>query len=258
MKIPWAALIFAVALLIPYFWLSGGALYLPDDAVNSLAFGAPQTAGAFTHLFFHVGLNHLLGNLIPLVLFAIVLGGAVAWFDVVFVFVASGIFASLMFSLLNPGAIIIGASAGVSGLMASAVVVRPKKALLLLIAVPLLITFLVFPVSNFFVQWQLDSKNAQISSMEQQVTTLVAQNRTDEAAQVTEQLKYAEDSYEREYGGRQRESSTPTDFLVHAFGALFGAGFIAFFRRDALQEGYYEFQDLGRQLNEKIDELRHR
>ncbi|VVB67274.1 Rhomboid family protein [Candidatus Norongarragalina meridionalis] len=258
MKIPWAALIFAAALLIPYFWLSGGTLYLPDDAVLSLAFGAPQSAGVFTHMFFHVGLNHLLGNLIPLVLFAIVLEEAVAWFDVVFIFVASGMFASLLFSFLNPGSIIIGASAGVSGLMAAAVMVKPKKALALLIAVPLLVTFLVFPVSNFFVQWQLDSKNTQISTMEQQVTTLVSQNKTTEAAQVTTQLKQVEDAYEREYGGRQRESSTPTDFLVHAFGALFGAGFIAFFRRDALQEGYYEFQDLGRQLNEKIDQLRRR
>ena len=46
------------------------------------------------------------------------------------------------------------------------------------------------------------------------------------------------------------------NFLVFlADYALFGAGFIAFFRRDALQEGYYEFQDLGRQLREKLDEF---
>jgi len=258
MKIPWVALVFAIALLVPYFWLSGGALYLPDDAVNSLAFGASQWTGAFTHMFFHVGLNHLLGNLIPLVLFAVVLEEALAWFNVVFIFVASGFFASVLFSFLNPGAVIIGSSAGVSGLMAAATMVKPKKALPLLIALPLLVMFVVFPVSNIFVQWQLDSKNAQISSMEQEVTTLVSQNRTDEAAQVTEQMKHVEDSYEREYGGWQRESSTPTDFLVHVFGALFGAGFIAFFRRDALQEGYYEFQDLGRQFREKLDEIRHR
>jgi len=122
MKIPFGSLVLILAILFPYFFLSGGLFYLSDEAVASASFGAAQPEGILSHAFLHVGFFHLIGNLVPLVIFALLLETALVATDVVVLFVLSAVLASGLFSLVNPGAFLIGSSAGVSGLMTAATI----------------------------------------------------------------------------------------------------------------------------------------
>jgi membrane associated rhomboid family serine protease len=196
----------------------------------------------------HVGVQHLVGNLLPLIAFSLLLENALVWADVLAVFAASGVLGGALFSLLNPGAELVGASAGISGLMAAAAALKPKRALVLLVCVPLFVAFAAVPLVSF-------SENAferglfeRQAALETQVRALLAQNKFAEAAAANATLQSVAARAEQTIEGREREASTPTDFAVHVFGALAGVAFLWFFRRRELRVGLGEYSSLGEEL----------
>jgi membrane associated rhomboid family serine protease len=247
-RFPFATLTLFLLVALPYFLFSEGTLYLPTEFLNSLALSAGQYAGLVTHLFLHVGILHLSGNLIPLLLFSLLLESVLVSLDVLIIFFASGILGGALFSLLNPAAYLIGASAAVSGLMSACTALRPKQALVLLVATPILISFVVYPVVSFAERSSEQSLTEKQSALQSDLIKLVAENKTVEAAQVNASLKIVEKQAAQTLEGRQREEATPTDFLVHAFGALVGVAFLFFFRKKKLAEGIGEFESLGGEL----------
>lgn len=248
LRFPFATLALFLLVVLPYFLFSGGTLYLPTDFLNSLALGAGQHAGLVSHLFLHVGILHLSGNLIPLLLFSLLLESTLASVDVLIIFFASGILGGALFSLLNPSAYLIGASAAVSGLMSACTALRPKQALVLLVATPILASFAVYPVVSFAERSSEQSFAEKQAALQSDLSKLVAENKTAEAAEVNASLKIVEKKAVQTLEGRQREEATPTDFLVHAFGALVGIVFLFFFRKKKLAEGIKEFESLGGEL----------
>jgi membrane associated rhomboid family serine protease len=202
----------------------------------------------FTHLFLHVGVQHLIGNLLPLIAFSLLLESVLSSFEVIAVFVASGVVGGALFSLLNPGAMLVGASAAISGLMAACAAAKPKAALALLVAVPLLVSFAAVPAVAFAEQAFERGLNEKQAALQGEVASLVAQNRTVEAAAANASLQAVAAQAEQTTEGREREASTPTDFAVHAFGAIAGVLFLWFARRDVVREGLREYESLGGEL----------
>lgn len=244
MRVPFGSLVLVLAVLLPYFLLSGGLFYLSDEAVATASFGAAQPEGILSHAFLHVGFFHLIGNLVPLAIFALLLETALVATDVVILFVVSAVLASGLFSLVNPGAFLIGSSAGVSGLMTAATILRPRKALPLLIATPLIIYLLAFPAANALSDWNTSRLAEEQSALSQEVRQLVAQNKTVEAAEANESLQAVAAQHEQTIEGVQREAVTPTDFIVHVIGALVAVVYLFAFRREKIFEGILEFESL--------------
>ncbi|MEM0475619.1 MAG: rhomboid family intramembrane serine protease [Candidatus Norongarragalinales archaeon] len=233
--------------LASYFAFSGGTPYLPTAFLTEFAL-AGSPIGFFTHVFLHVGIQHLISNLLPLFAFALLLETTLAWSDVIAIFLASGVFGGILFSLLNPGAALVGASAGVSGLMASAAALKPKRALALLVIVPLAIAFLAIPLVELgeraFERGLFERK----ASLESEIPVLLAQNKTVEAAQANASLQAVVAQAQQTVEGRLREEATQTDFTVHVFGAFVGVAFLWFFRRRKLSCGVREYAELGEAL----------
>ena len=230
-----ATLCLALALLVPYYFLSNGTFYLPDQTLSGLAF--EQNAGMFnyfSHLFTHVGLGHLLGNLLPLIAFSLVLEQVLGW-SVIAVFVVSGLLSSLAFSFLNPSVILVGASTGVAGLMSASTLVKPKISLALLL-IAFVVLFFVAPAVAFVNSLQLQGMESQKQALQQQVAALVAQNKTEEAVKANATLSRVETTLAQTEQGIQREKETPTDALVHFLGALFGGAFIILFHKSQLRD----------------------
>jgi len=163
-----------------------------------------------------------------------------------------------LFSLLNPSAFLIGASAAVSGLMSACTALRPKQALALLVATPILITFLVYPIVSLAERSSEQFLIEKQSILQSNLNKLIAENKTVEAIQVNESLKVVERQAKQTIEGRQREETTPTDFLVHAFGALVGVAFLFFFKRNKLNEGINEFESLGAELFSFFERVKRR
>ena len=250
-----ATLFLTLALVAVYAAFSNGTPYLQTSFLARYALG-DSFAGGFTHVFLHVGVLHLIGNLIPLIAFSLLLENILVGSDVIAIFVASGVFGGVLFSLLNPGAMLVGASAAISGVMAAAAALKPKQALVLLVGIPLAVAFLAVPLIDFSERAFERGLFERQAALENDVQVLVAQNKTVEASAANASLQAVSAQATQTVAGREREASTPTDFAVHAFGALAGVAFLWFFRRGKLRAGLKEYASLGEQLFSFLEKVK--
>ncbi|MFA4946038.1 MAG: rhomboid family intramembrane serine protease [Candidatus Micrarchaeia archaeon] len=241
MRFPWATLVLSLALVVPYFLASSGAFYLSDDAVYGSAFSVYNAGGWLTHIFAHVGAFHLAGNLLPLVMFGVLLESVLLPLDVIALFLSCGLFASAVFALLNPGSYLVGASAAIAGVMTAALAVRPRSAIVLVLVTPLLISAAAFPLVDSLVRGEQASFASESTEFAEQARLLAEENRTAEAFAANASAYAAAEKEALVAGGRVREESTPTDFLVHFYGAAFAAVYLALFKKRELAEGAAEF-----------------
>jgi membrane associated rhomboid family serine protease len=255
-KMPWGAICLSLAVLIAYFALSYNTPYIADASLRQLALNSGNPLSIITHLFIHVGIFHLIGNLIPLFLFGLALEGAVLSIDVVLIFLISGMGASLLFALVNPLTPLIGASGGISGVLCAVMLLKPRHALALLIATPLLISFVIFPAVDLggrFYEQELAAKNVELK---QELNVAVAQNKTPQAIrQINQTLQKTETQIEITQEGKQREAATPTDFLVHVYGAVLGGFYVFFFKRRELRKAENDFVGIGGAIFNYADAL---
>jgi len=255
MRFPWATLALCFVFLGVYFYSSEGALYPNDSMLNQAAFGFPNLGGILFHLFFHVGLLHLFGNLIPFIVFALVIEESLSHQDVFYVFLVSGLVAGFIFSLLNPSTLLVGASAGISGLMAAGTVVNPKKGIPLLLLLPLAVSFIVSPSVTAFSQAAVDSLASQKQSLEDTAAVFEAQNKTVEAQETKEQVKVVEQKIALTVQGQERERKTPTDLVVHAVGAVVGFFFVSLIRKKKFEDGMDEMVEIVEWAREKTHKM---
>ncbi|MEM4255511.1 MAG: rhomboid family intramembrane serine protease [Candidatus Norongarragalinales archaeon] len=253
-----ATLLLVFAVVFPYYLLSNGTFYLPDEAIDGLSFGADASLqNYFTHLFTHVGLQHLVANLLPLVFFGLLFETAAGFVHVVAVFLLAGILSSVVFTALNPLVVLVGASTGVSGLMVAATALRPKKGLALLLA-----TFLLLSVSpqlvSLYNDYQLQKLSQEKAQLQQNVESLLAQNKTYEAMAVRKTLGGVENTLLQTTSGITRERETPTDLFVHLLGAVFGGAYVFVFLRKKLAGGLEEFAEVGEFIFDKASFVRKR
>ncbi len=244
MRFPWATLLLTVAILAPYFAQSQGTLYLPDEAIAGNAFAFEQAHALLTHMFYHVGVYHLIGNLLPLVLFVFLLEQILSPLDSLAIFFFSGAFASIIFSLANPSSFLVGASAGLSGVMAAATMLNPSRAVPLLLLAPLLAYLIFFPAVTHLNRLQADALQSQAAELVEQAEALEEQGLAGEAAEKRMELEAIQQKAGVVEQGQVREHSTQTDLFVHAYGALFAAAYLLLFKKDAVYRGLLEFDSL--------------
>ncbi|MDP2717347.1 MAG: rhomboid family intramembrane serine protease [Candidatus Micrarchaeota archaeon] len=244
MRIPWATLLLTAAVLAVYAFSSGGQLYPDSGAVAQGAFGFSNPFGLLFHLFFHIGARHLVGNLLPLVAFAMVLEITLSGRHMLSVFFVSGVLAALLFSLLNPSSFLAGASAGVAGLMGAAALARPKWAVVLLVAVPVLSSFVALPFLAAFTQASFEELGDQSAALSQEAGALAAQGQAERAAAVQAQADTLADALLQQAGAQAAEEKAVPDFFVHLAGALIGAAYVLLFLSSRVHDGFDELAPL--------------
>ncbi len=149
MKIPWASLLLIFLVLASYLYF-GAEPYASSQAIGTFGLASWNLAGVFTSEFMHQGFRHLLANILPLATFAVLLETVMSAGGVLAIFFAAGAAGGLIYLLFDPGALVIGASAASSGLMAAATVLRPKQAIFLALFIAVLALLFVGPASDFF------------------------------------------------------------------------------------------------------------
>lgn len=95
----------------------------------------------------------------------------------------------------------------------------------------------------------------QSNALKQNLTVLIAQNKTAEANKTQQTLIEIEKKVEISVEGGQREAETPTSLIVHVFGALVGIAYLFLFKKKELKNGIVEFEELGDSLVKVIDSL---
>ncbi len=255
LRFPFVTLLLSAVIAGVYFFLSQGAPYIAGEKFFPFAAvtNGDGQAGIFSHMFLHVGLQHLIGNLVPLLLFGAVIEIAVGALDVLAIFLVSGILSGMLFSFLNPGTPLVGASAGIAGLMGGALVVRPRHSLALLLLTPVVLSLAFVPAASVATEQYSQGVSQKAQELSQQIAVLEKQNKTAEAAVVSRELGQVKQREAVFFEGRAREGQAQTSLYVHLFGAILGACYLAAFRKKSLEGGKEEFAKLGEHVYDAVE-----
>lgn len=232
----------SAAIVLGYSLLSGFSYFIPIEILYQFAFWTKAPVqNILTHLVIHTGYLHLLENVSMLLVFALVCEAVLVSVDIIAIFLVSAVVAAGLFGLLNPSVALIGSSAGISGLVASGLLVNPKRALPAIIIAPLLIALVVIPVADgsFFLYKIGFEQEAETVSTE--LEQAVQRGDVQETERLTQELQQVETKRQEIEVGETFQEETPTDALVHAFGAAAGAGYLFVFRRKKLAHGVEEY-----------------
>ncbi|MBI5226575.1 rhomboid family intramembrane serine protease [Candidatus Micrarchaeota archaeon] len=240
MRIPWATLVLTVAVLAVYFFSSSGNLYPDSSLVGQHAYGASNPLALIFSLFFHIGARHLVSNLLPLVAFCFLLEMSLPSRHAFLVFFASGILSAFVFSILNPSSFLVGASAGVAGLMTAGALLRPKWGVLVLIAVPFVLGVVALPLVDWAASASFSALGVKTSELRVEADRLQAAGQTQAAASVRAQAEAINATLAQQESVRAQEAVATPDEIVHLVGALAGVLYVLVFFRDKMRDGFEE------------------
>ncbi len=236
MKALWmvkATVLLSVLLVGSYFLLSEGSMFISRERLLGLSFSFARPFNLVLYMFAHISTHHLAVNLAYIVLFALIVELALTATDVLLIFLLSGIGTAIVFSGLNPGINLVGASAGGAALIASSTLLNLKRAIIALIAIGLV--FLVLPNAINFLQEQEEAGlNKRAVELQQSYDQAVQAGQTDKVGKIAAEKQLVETKMQQFRESKKSAIETKSDFLIHLYAAIFGALYILIFRRKKL------------------------
>ncbi|MEM0372740.1 MAG: rhomboid family intramembrane serine protease [archaeon] len=242
--------VFAVAIVLAYFFFSRALLYIPSQPLIEYGFSFSNVLpGVITYSFLHVSPMHLIGNLLLFIPVGLIAEKKLRAKDFIAIYFLSAGVAAVTFSLIVPETVLVGASAAVSDLISAAFMVDIKKAFVAVIASSLVImlvsSHVMAATSAEYEKLKqrsvgLEQKLAEISK---NLTRAIAANNTTEVIYYSE----AKNKTAQDYGkvkisetnleiGLIREKEVRSSPWVHLAGALTGFAYLFVFRRDVIWE----------------------
>ncbi|MCK4327281.1 MAG: rhomboid family intramembrane serine protease [Candidatus Diapherotrites archaeon] len=249
-KFPVATLALAAGLVLFYFMVSGGSTYVtPLSRMYPLGVSYGNLVGSLTYTFSHIGVKHLLGNLVALLAFGAILEQRVDKWHVAGVFLISGVFAGFAYVLIHTDVWVIGASAAIAGLIAAGTVASTKKTLVALAAVLLLVPNVILPASDMALDAlegmrveQAEEAQEKIVGLEERIEMGNYTPQTVEQKQKAEQqYSVATESKQALEEGRETEAVTPASLEIHLLGGLFAMMFMWAFDREVVKGFWRRF-----------------
>lgn len=211
-----------IALVVAFVFLSSGELFIPTEKIKELAFNqwiSPQNI--FWFWMVHAGFPHLVANALGLLIFGALVEKQLKSRHLLQLFFISAIGAPLIFTFFFPTTQLVGASGGIAGLIASALVLEPKKSILALVALLLLIGG-----SVAFLATQLDSQQQSLQNRAQQtqidLNKAVQEKNVEQQLQLEKQLQELQTRHEQIRETRQFQEMIPIENRVHGIGAMLG------------------------------------
>jgi len=225
-----ATLLIAIALTMGYLWLSQGSLFVDKNTLVSLAFSLNQPLNIMSYMLTHMSLWHLAVNVFSLLLFASIVESNLGPGDVLGIFLFSGMTTVALFVLINPGTTLMGASAGVWGLMSSAFVLDARKAFASL-GILLALFLLVFPATTVAIEAYREGLNQKNLEYGEQLREAVSSGKEKAIAEASEKKKVVEKEVREFSESKQFASEAEVDPFLHTYAGIMGLAFLAIFRR---------------------------
>lgn len=230
-----ATIVVALILIAAYFFFSQGSLFIEKNALLSMAFSAGNPFNIISYMLAHMSIWHLMVNVVSLVLFATIIELALSSKDVVGIFLFSAIFTIVFFSFFNPGIVLIGASAGVWGIMAASFVLNAKRAVAALAIIIALFLFL-FPAAVIIVQQYeavMVQKNTELGTA---LETAIETGNIEKAEAIKVKKIEAETELKEFSESKQLAAETIIDPFLHSYAAIFGIAYLFLFKRKETKE----------------------
>ncbi len=237
-----SAVLISFVLASAYALLSGGNAYIKKSVLLESAFSFQKIQNFFSYMLVHTGLSHLFVNLVSGAAFALIIEGSLGFLDSIAIFLVSGVLTAVLFSFLNPNIVLIGASAGVSGLLGAAFFIDPKKALLGAVAVVAVTAFFIPSFVLFNVENAEQSIDSAISKAKEEHSIALVAGNIEKAEEIQETVLSFEEKKAFFKESQKFEIKTKTDFWIHGYGAFFGAMYVLLFRKNKIHKAISEIK----------------
>jgi len=225
----------AALLVLAYFALSQGNLFIEKSLLEAFSFSALRPLNIVFYMFTHMSVWHLAVNVAALLFFAAIVETRLSWKDVFGTFFFSGVLTVLFFLALYPNVSLVGASAGVWGIMASAFVLDVRKALLGF-GVIVVVVLIVFPLGEFAVLGRQAQLEGTISELEAVRRAAAESGNTEAAARAAGEKAAAQESAQKLLESKKFASEAVVDPFLHSYAAFFGILYLLVFRRAGMMK----------------------
>ena len=226
----WVTIGLALALILSYFLFSQGTLFIEKMLFQALSFSMARPFNIVLYMFVHMSVWHLAVNVLTLLFFAAILELTLSGRDVAGCFLFSGALTVGLFSIFNPGISLIGASAGVWGIMAGAFVLDVRKTLVGFVIIALVL-LLVFPAAEFVVKAEEHALENRENALETEFNTAVIEGKISEAERIAEEREKVMIKATKFGESREFAAKAKVDPFIHAYAAFFGIVYLLLFRK---------------------------
>jgi hypothetical protein len=231
-------------ILAGYLFLSEFGFFIPQETLQSASFDLSRPLNIFSYTITHAGYIHLLVNIISLLAFAVIVEYYFGTKDLLLIFFISQFIASIIFSALNPHKALIGASAGISGLLGAGIFSKPVKGLAALVLILVSVNFILLPLTNYLF---IEHKTSVLETQEEiksDLNTAIEEGDKNKMEGLSRKLEETTEKITKISDGEQVQKETPTDFLIHGYAGLIGAGYVLLFRKQKIKEGFNEMHSM--------------
>ena len=234
--IPLVGTIALMATTVAGFFILVGPTGFPTDAIlTRFALSASQPWNLAGYWMLHLGLFHLVSNLVGLLAIGLVLEKVLGSSDYWLIFGLGAATSGIVYLVVSPSASLAGASGGIAALIAASMMVKPLETIRNLAVGAVLVALILQPLLVLTVENSLHSIQRQKDSLQPQIEQAHQNNRPTQERQLQEQFNQLDSSQKTIQTSALQDYYKPAIWLPHAIGALAGSLFILRFRPKAIQ-----------------------
>lgn len=176
----------SLLIVLSYFILAYGRIFIPNPQILAYGFSFNNPTAILTYPFLHLSPQHILANIALLIAVGIIAEKKLRNRDYLAIFFSSAITAAITFQVITPHpTVLVGASAAVSGIMAAAIFVDIKKAL-----ISILVFALFLNIASPLIMDYTETRYAQLQNR-----TLQIEEEFKDIEEEIEQTKEQKESY---------------------------------------------------------------
>ncbi len=246
-----ATLFLAGLMTFSYFYFSSHLIYIPTKTLVYYGFSTSNLLTALSYPFLHVSPMHLLGNLLLVLLAGMVSEATLKSKHFIVLFFVSSIASAFVFLIISPDRVLVGASAGISAVIAAGFIVDFKKMLAGLLIVSVLVMFVSGFVNNYTMKKLSELRQERLEKEEQLKNVTNELKNAVPGSEEYENLLTKKQEYYNQLAvviqkqvtieeGKLREKQVKTNALLHLTGAIVGILYVWLFKRDLLWKLPYQ------------------
>ncbi len=245
-KFPFATLAIITFATVIYILNSNGNPYIYP--ISKLAiYGVSNVnpiIGGIMFSFTHLGLKHLMGNMLVLGILGTILEQRMKSWKVFTIFLMSGWFAGVVYTYINPNVWVLGSSAAICGLIGAGLLVDFKRTILGVVLGLYMIPIVAYPTADWIVvnfynhqEKAIHTNVEKIIHYQEQLKNATKQEKPkieEKINRTYQQTKVIIQKVKKVEKGMQKEAVTPAAGLIHVLGGVFGLILTLIIDRDAI------------------------
>ncbi|MBU1120588.1 MAG: rhomboid family intramembrane serine protease [archaeon] len=231
-----ATIFLALIIYLSFIYLSEGKPFIPSETIIALSFSFYSLGNFLFYMLIHSSIFHLTVNLVSLIAFALIVENKLKWKDCIALFFFAGILTAISYGLIHTDTILIGASAGVSGLIVGAFLLDPKKTFIAAILIVVLLSFVFIPSAQTTLISYSEKIEQKSTKIAEDINKAIEKGDTNKAVDLNRQFTEVKKEIKEFKKAEELRLEVEVDPWIHGYGAVFGIIYLFAFRRKKLQK----------------------